>query len=86
MKTLIKTEIPYGNIDGRLIVLNRHCDGVYDAPAMLEVWPQKDGIIVTAVKPYDTVALTLSGRPHEVTEYGDLTQEEFDRYFQRPHA
>jgi hypothetical protein len=76
---LIKTHIPHSQIDRRVVTLNRPADGLHNVPAMLEVWPREDGIVVSTVQPYDPQ--TLSSRPRQVTEYGDLTQEEFDQFF-----
>jgi len=79
MEPTIKTHINHSRIAHRIIKLNRPDDGLHDVTAMLEVWPGEDGIVVTTVAPYDV--RTLSDRPRQVTEYGALTQQEFDHYF-----
>ena len=79
MEPIIKTHIAHSRINERIITLNRPKDGIHDVPVMLEVWPCEGGIVVTASAPYDVS--TLSARARQVTEYGELTQDEFDHYF-----
>ena len=59
--------------------LSRPNEGLIAVDAMLEAWPRETGIVVTAVAPYDLHL--LGARPLRVTEYGALTQEEFDLHF-----
>lgn len=66
-------------IDGHIIKLNRPNEGLVAVDAMLEVWRREGGIVVTAVAPYDVYS--LSADPMRVTEYGALTQGEFNHYF-----
>lgn len=79
MEPIIQTSIPVSRINGRIVKLNRPTDGLITVDAMLETWPREGGILVTAVAPYDVHS--LSERPLNVTEYGALTQEEFDHHF-----
>ncbi len=76
---IIQTSIAESRINGHIIKLNRPNEGLIAVDAMLEVWPRESGIVVMPVAPYDIHS--LGSRPLRVTEYGALTQEEFDHYF-----
>ena len=79
MEPKIETQLNVSQIDGKRIRYSSADGSFVDVDAMLETYEKPDGTMsVIVVSPYDIHA--LGSRPLQVTEYGSLTQEEFDRY------
>jgi len=83
MEPTIKTQLDTNQINGKRICYTSLDGSILNVEAMLESWPKPDGTMsVTVVAPYDMSQLNTV--PQKVTQYGVLTQEEFDSYIQQP--